>query len=75
VMDFFFFFFFWGRISWTICPGWLQTAILLISVSWVARITGVSHWHPVELHILKIAFTAILITWITGVHCRKVWRV
>jgi hypothetical protein len=25
------------------CPGWLQTAILLISASWVARITGVSH--------------------------------
>jgi hypothetical protein len=29
----------------TICPGWLWTAILLISASWVARITGVSHWH------------------------------
>jgi hypothetical protein len=26
--------------------GWLQTAILLISASWVARITGVSHQHP-----------------------------
>jgi hypothetical protein len=24
--------------------GWLRTAILLISASWVARITGVSHW-------------------------------
>jgi hypothetical protein len=30
------------RVSWTIC--WLQTAIFLISVSWVARITGMSHW-------------------------------
>jgi hypothetical protein len=29
------------------CPGWLWTAILLISASWVARITGVSHWHLV----------------------------
>jgi hypothetical protein len=24
---------------------WLQTSILLISASWVARITVVSHWH------------------------------
>jgi hypothetical protein len=31
---------------WTICPSWLQTVILLISASWVARITGVSHWCP-----------------------------
>jgi hypothetical protein len=27
----------------TIGLGWLQTLILLISASWVARITGVSH--------------------------------
>jgi hypothetical protein len=27
----------------TICLGWLPTMILLISASWVARITGVSH--------------------------------
>jgi hypothetical protein len=32
------------RVFWTICLGWLQTMILLISASWVARITGgVSH--------------------------------
>jgi hypothetical protein len=30
----------------TICPGWLQIVILLISVSLVARITDVSHWLP-----------------------------
>jgi hypothetical protein len=24
---------------------WLRTAILLISTSWVARITGMSHWY------------------------------
>jgi hypothetical protein len=30
----------------TICLGWLRTAILLISASWVARITGVSHRCP-----------------------------
>jgi hypothetical protein len=29
----------------TICLGWLWTVILLISASWVARITGVSHQH------------------------------
>jgi hypothetical protein len=33
----------------TICLGWLQTEVLLISVSWVARITGVSHWHPAQI--------------------------
>jgi hypothetical protein len=32
--------FFQDRVSWTICPGWLQTAILFISASRVARITG-----------------------------------
>jgi hypothetical protein len=36
-------FFFWDRILWTICQGWLWIMILLISTSWVARITGVSH--------------------------------
>jgi hypothetical protein len=28
----------------TVCPDWLQTSILLISASWVARSKGVSHW-------------------------------
>jgi hypothetical protein len=37
--------FFWARVSQTICPGWLGTPILLISASWVARITGLSHQH------------------------------
>jgi hypothetical protein len=27
----------------TICQGWLRTTILLISISWVGRIKGVSH--------------------------------
>jgi hypothetical protein len=40
--------YFWDRVSWTICPGWLWTAILLIS-AWVARIIGVSHWHPATI--------------------------
>jgi hypothetical protein len=28
--------------------GWLQTVVLLISASWVARITGVNHKRPVQ---------------------------
>jgi hypothetical protein len=35
--------FFRSRISQTICLCWLRAMILLISASWVARITGVSH--------------------------------
>jgi hypothetical protein len=31
--------YFWDRVLRTICPGWLRTLILLISASWVARIT------------------------------------
>jgi hypothetical protein len=41
--------FFWDRVSWTICPGWLRIAILLISASWIARIIGVSHQHLAHL--------------------------
>jgi hypothetical protein len=37
---------FQDRASQTIYLGWLQTAILLISNSWVARITDVSHQCP-----------------------------
>jgi hypothetical protein len=37
--------FFRDRVSWTFCLGWLRTEVLLISASWVARITGVSHRH------------------------------
>jgi hypothetical protein len=29
--------FFWGRVSWTVCPGWLPTDIFLISASWDYR--------------------------------------
>jgi hypothetical protein len=34
---------FFDRDSWTICLGWLWSTILLISASWVARITGLLH--------------------------------
>jgi hypothetical protein len=37
---------FWDRVPWTIFLGWLQTTIILISASWVVRITGVSHGRP-----------------------------
>jgi hypothetical protein len=36
----------WDRVSRTICPSWLQTAILLISASWAAGIINVSHQCP-----------------------------
>jgi hypothetical protein len=37
-------------ISQTICPDWPKTTILPISVSQVARIAGISHWHPALCH-------------------------
>jgi hypothetical protein len=43
-------FFPWEWISWTFCLGW--PGKMLISASWVVKITGVSHWHPA----LKISF-------------------
>jgi hypothetical protein len=39
---------FWDRVLQTICLGCLRTVILLISASWVARITGVSHLRPAK---------------------------
>jgi hypothetical protein len=39
--------------SWTICLGWLKTAILLVSASWVAGIAGVSHQYPEISHFLN----------------------
>jgi hypothetical protein len=46
---------FWDRILWTICSGWLWMTIFRISASWVARITGRSHLHPVSLSPLSTA--------------------
>jgi hypothetical protein len=37
--------YFQDRASWTICQGWFQIMILLISSSWVARIVCVSRQH------------------------------
>jgi hypothetical protein len=35
---------FGDRVPRTICLSWLWTTVLLICASWVARITGMSHW-------------------------------
>jgi hypothetical protein len=48
--------FLWDRLSWTICPSWLQTLIFLISASWVARITGVSHQLLADFFTFKTVF-------------------
>jgi hypothetical protein len=45
--------YFRDRVSQTVCPGWLWTAILLISASWVVRITGMSHQHPAHTEVLR----------------------
>jgi hypothetical protein len=42
--------FFQDWVSRTVCPDWLRTAILLVSASWVARVTGVSYWHLALKH-------------------------
>jgi hypothetical protein len=44
---------FQDRVSWTICLGCLQTTVILISASWVARITEVNHWCPSSSFYLK----------------------
>jgi hypothetical protein len=44
---------FWDRVSWASCLSWLWTAILLISVYQVARITGMSYHHQVWEPILN----------------------
>jgi hypothetical protein len=45
--------YFWDRVSQTICLGWLWTSILLISASWVTRITG---WATTAWPFLEILF-------------------
>jgi hypothetical protein len=53
--------FFQDRVLQTLCRGWLQIVILLISAFWVARITGVSHWCP-ECIFLMTDYIIILCT-------------
>jgi hypothetical protein len=46
--------YFWDRGSRTIFLGWLWTVILLISASWVAGITDMSHCHWLSLTFNKL---------------------
>jgi hypothetical protein len=51
--------YFQNRVLWTICLGWVWTMILLISATWVPRITGVSHQHLALLSILLVSYLEI----------------
>jgi hypothetical protein len=46
--------FFRDKVSCIIFWDWLQTTVLLIFASLVARITGMSHWHPVSQQFFKL---------------------
>jgi hypothetical protein len=56
--------FFQNRFSQTICPGWLQTMILLIS--WVPRTSGMSHQHPAH-------FRAFYMSTAHSIHIKRTW--
>jgi hypothetical protein len=60
----------------TICPGWFWTMILLISASWVARITGVSPQRPTRQCILnsKTVSQVGLRSQSQAVLCAEGWR-
>jgi hypothetical protein len=51
--------FFQDRVWRTICLGWLQTETLLISTSWVPKITGVIHRYPVSLYFYVTGSTGL----------------
>jgi hypothetical protein len=48
--------FFQERFSQSICLGWFQTVIILISASRVASMTGVSQWCLAQNHILNVTW-------------------
>jgi hypothetical protein len=50
------------KVSGTIYWAWLRNAILLISASWVDRITGVSHWCPADISRLEPRFAICKLT-------------
>jgi hypothetical protein len=52
----------------TICPGWLQNVILLISASRVARVIGVSHQHLASHCLLKFLHNS------ESRHCHGTWK-
>jgi hypothetical protein len=49
-----------GGVSQTICLGWPRTEIFWISASQVARITGMSHHHPVRLLLFNLYLFLLL---------------
>jgi hypothetical protein len=53
--------YFQDRVLWTLCLDWPWTSILLISASWEAKMTGLTHWRPASLFYLFIFF--LLKTW------------
>jgi hypothetical protein len=55
-------FFFRDRVPKKASPGWLSTVILLISASWAAWITGVSHWHMALISSLLAALSRLYTT-------------
>jgi hypothetical protein len=46
--------YFEDRVSGTTYPGWFQIKSLLLSAFQVARIIGMSYWHPVILSFLNV---------------------
>jgi hypothetical protein len=54
---------------------WLRTAILLISASWVARITGVSDQYPATFFLYKLIilgyFVIVIEIWLTQASWKK----
>jgi hypothetical protein len=49
-------------VSWTICLGWPQTIIILISAFQVARTIGESHWCPASYCLInRLRFEAKLV--------------
>jgi hypothetical protein len=52
---------FQAMVSWTVCPGWLLTMILLISAFWVARIMGMCHQWRLAWGLLNYYFLIVFL--------------
>jgi hypothetical protein len=53
--------FFWDKVLQTICRGWHWIVILLISSSWVAKITGMSHQLQAPNHFLQSVYSLLCV--------------
>jgi hypothetical protein len=67
--------FFQVRVLWILCcPCWFWTAFLLISASWVARVTSMSHWHlPWNLSWPLVSSTFCPLSIPSDDYRRKLW--